>query len=361
MSDNVVTGPAGVVEEAGQDVPVDVNAILAKYQGQLTSPAADAQIPAPDAVPSGGTPSSATSAVAQAASQVAAAPAAAETPPPAAEPKAEEPTLRAKQLAAVARLEMEARQVKEQYEAKLRELESKPKEPEAPKLGSLDELRELFEIDPEAALAALKIQDKSGIATRLMYGVLGEDAPPELKKDMADRRRDAEVAAIKRKLEQREREGQDVHQKAVFAARVEATDRELQSFVQAIPADMRFLAAEARDNPAELYQGLCTVAATHIQAGKFPSAREVAQALENQLAADYARLSRAVTPAGQAASPPASQPAPAQSPPRAMETLSDADTRGRPGLGDQPTKEQLADPDYWTERAMAKLRALGIS
>lgn len=355
MSESVVTGPAGIVEEAGQDAPVNVDAILAKYQGQLTTPVATTDpMPAADAVPSGGTPSSA-SAVAQAAQALTTpAPAA----PPAAAPVDDEPTLRAKQIAAIAKVEAEARLAKEQYEAKIRELEAKPKEPQGPKVDSLEDLRELFEIDPEAALAALKITDKSGIAARLMYGALGEDAPAELKRDMADRRRDAELAAMKRKLEQRDQKDGDVHHKAVFAARVEATDRELSGFAQAVPPEMRFLAAEARDNPAEVYQALCNVAATHVQAGKFPSAREVAQSIEDRLAADYARLSKAVS--GTAASPPASTPAPAQSPPRTMETLNDADTRGRPGLGDQPTQEQLADPEYWVERAKAKMRALGV-
>jgi hypothetical protein len=357
MSESVVTGPAGIVEEAGQDVPVDVNAILAKYQAQLVQPDASV-MPSAETVPSGGTQSSAAepSTVAQAAAKVAAP---VETPVPEAKP--EEPTLRAKQLAALARVEMEARQAKEQYEAKLRELEQKPKEPAAPRVESLEELRELFEIDPDAALASLNITDKSSIAARLMYGALGEDAPAELKQDMANRRRDAELAAIKRKLEKRDIDGKDVQNKAVFAARVEATDRELSSFVQSVPADMRFLAAEARTNPAELYQGLCTIAATHIQAGKFPSAREVAQALETQLEADYARLSRAVTGTTTTATPPATQSAPVKSPPSTLETLSDADTRGRPGLGDQPTREQLEDPEYWVERAKSKLRALGVT
>ena len=344
---------AEAADEGGVDVPVDTAAIIAKYAPSLT---ADPAAP-PPAAPAPETP--APTPVAQAAAQVAAAPVltppAVDTPPatpPA--PAPEEPTLRARQLANLARLEAEARQAKEQYEAKLKQLETGPAKPALP--ASMEELREQFEIDPDAALAALGFDDRSPIATRLMYKALGADAPPELQKEMEQRRINAELAVLKRKIEKRDKDAGDVHQQAVFAARIEATDRELSSFAHAVPTEMCFLAAQSRESPKEVYDALVQVATAHIKAGKFPSSRECAQAIEDQLAADYARLSKAT----QAAPPPAPTPAPTQSPTRPMETLNDADTRARPGTGDQPTAEQLNDPEYWTNRALQKLKAMGL-
>lgn len=339
------SGAAAVVDEPGQDIPVDVGAIVAKYQSQLTAPDPVASEQAP-------TEGIATPSVT---------PPAAEPPAPAAEaapeqPKAEEPTLRARQLAALARIEAEARQAKEQYEAKLRELEQTPKEPAVKPPASLDEFRELLELDPDAALASIGITDKDSVAVRLMYKALGAEAPPEVQADIEKRRTQAELAALRRKVEKQEQTSKEALQQAALAARADATDRELASFAKAVPSDFKFLAAEAAQNAKEVYDGLCTIAASQFNAtGQFPSARDVAQVLEKQLEADYARLSRAIN----GAPPPAAQPAPAQSPPSTLETLSDADTRGRPGLGEQPSPEELADPEYWIRRATAKLTQLG--
>lgn len=347
------SGAATAVDEGGVDVAVDVNAVIAKFQSQLTAQEAT---PSPEAVPDGSTPSSA--ALPTPVAQAAAAAAAPAPETPAAEtPKAEEPTLRARQLAALARIEEEARAAKAHYEELTRKLEQKPQEPAVKPPASLDEFRELLELDPDAAFASIGVSDKNSVAVRLMYAALGEDAPPEVKAEIEKKRMQAELAALKRKVDKQDKGSQDALHQAAYAARVEATDRELSSFAQAVPSEFKFLAAEASQNAAEVYQGLCTIAASQIQAGKFLSAREAAQVLETQLAADYARLSRAVNPAP----PPTSQPAPAQSPPRTMETLSDADTRGRPGLSDQPTAQELTDPEYWVRKAEAKLKALGYN
>jgi hypothetical protein len=361
MAEVTVTGapasaPAG--DEGGVDVPVNIEAIAAKhaaaiYKSAPAAPEAPAAVPAPAAAPAAPAPETPAAPAAQptALAQAAAQAAATAVTPPA--PTADEPTLRARQLAALSRMEEEARATKAAYEARLKELEQIPREPQAP--SNLDDFRDMFLADPDAALAALGIDDRNTVAVQLMHKQLGADLPPELQNKIAQRRTEAELAAIKRKLEKREQDGQSAHQTAAYHARVEATDRELQSFTKSVPADMRFLAAEARENPDAVYQGLCTVAASHIKAGKFPSAREVAKALEDQLAADFARLSRAV---GQAPTTPASQPAPTPPQPSTMGTLSDADTRGRLA-GDEPSAEQVADPDYWIKRGEAKLRQLG--
>lgn len=336
MADVPVAGVAAADEGgAGTDVPVDTASIVAKYQASLYQAAPSVFDPTP--APAAAAPE-------------APAPAPAPVPAPAVEtpPAAEEPTLRARQLVALQKKEQELRE----WEERLKSTETKP----APRTASMDDFLEQFAIDPITALKGIGIDDTAGAATRILAMQLGDDAPPELRQQMALRKMEAELAAIKQRVSKRDEEVKDAPQKAVYAARVEATDRELRSFVSAVPAELKFLTAAAQDNADEVYQGLCTIAASHIRAGKFPSAREAAQALEDALAADYSRLSKAVTPAPAPASPPA----PIASPPRPPETLSDADTQGRPALGSPITQEQMDDPQFWTNRAMDKLRALGL-
>lgn len=333
---------AAPTSEAGADPGVDLDAIVAKFQPQIEA----TKVAAQDALLAGvitGAPSAASPAPA---------PAAAPAPPPDA-PAPEVPALRARQLAALARMEAENRALKEQLESRLAELDQKPK---APTVSSIDELRQLALTDPSALAQALGVPDVPGFAAQLLYGSLGDDAPPELKKELADRQRDAELAAIKAQLRQREQAEADTLKKAQQIARADATERELIAFAQAVPQDLPFLGEEARTDSNAVVEGMCHIAASFIRAGKYPSARECAQLLEEQLRSDYERLSRAVKtpPAATAA---ASTPAPTQSPASPLGTLNDADTRGRSPSSGQPA--DASDPRAFLERAAAVARGAG--
>jgi hypothetical protein len=334
------------VSESADDPGVDLNAIIAKFQPDIAAAKAAAQ----DAQLSGIIAGAPTTRVEPPPGAPAAAPPAGQPAPPKA-PEAEPPVLRARQLAALARMEAENRALKEQLEARLAELDQKPK---APVAASVEELQQLALTDPAALARALNIEDAPGFAAQLLYGALGDDAPPELKKELADKQRDAKLAALEARLRQRDQEADKTLQKAQQAARADATDRELFAFAKAVPEELPFLAEESRTNSEAVYEGMCHIAASFIGAGKYPSARECAQLFEDQLRSDYERLSRAVkSPAAPAA---ASTSAPSQSPASPLGTLNDADTRGRP-LAGQPADAD--DPRAFLERARSVAQSAG--
>lgn len=326
--------------EGGADPGVDLNAIIAKFQPQI----AEVAKAAPAAIIAGGPASPAPEAPAAPAAD-------AQTPAPV--EHLDQPPLRAKQLAALARMEAEARALKDEYEAKLKSLEKPADKPVA---SSIEELRRLALIDPEAAVKALGIDDPSGFASQLFYGSLGEDAPPELKKEIADRRRDAELAALKQQIAKQQEDAREQLTRAQREAQVVATDRELSQFAKTVPPELTFLADQARSEPDAVYEGLCTIAASFIQAGRFPSARECAELFEQQLSADYERLSRAKASRTPPAPPaPATAPAP-QTPPSPTGTLTDADTRGRAVV---TTPADPESPDAFLDKARAIAEAAG--
>jgi len=335
MSDT--TAVEGAADGAGQDLPgFDVAAIIAKHSAQLltSSEPAPAETPPPAALPA-----------AQPAAPVADAGGTTLPEQKAPEPQKTEPQAEkvAKRLAALARQQAEAEAAK----ASVAEQVAKATE------QAKAELRDAFLRNPikfikDAGVPADKV---SRVATLLLGHELGDDAPAETKVQLKQLEQDMELESIKQTLKAKSEAEKEPKADPVIQYRLAETDRALSSFVDAVPAELPFLAAEAKEDPDGTYQALCAIYAPYARAGKWPDVREVARQLDTQLRSDYERLDRAAKAQQSASSTTTTTSVPQETP----KTLSDADLNRRPNR--QP--EGLLEADEYVQRAIAKAQQMG--
>lgn len=324
------------VAEDPANVP-DVAAIAAKYQARLEA-AVQAEV-TEQAMPVAQPPVVPGSPPAPVIPAAPAAPVAA-VPPPI---QAEE-TPRAKTLAALARKEAELRE----WEGRLKAQEA----PAAPKPSSLEDLASLARSDRKSFLKQFGIDDPTAFAADLMLEDLGADAPADLKQGLQTRRDQAELKATQARIAEIERMAKEAPVKAMQAARVEATDRELSAFAHSVPAELTYLAGFAKENPQEVYESLCHVAAAHIQAGKFISATEAGRLVEAQLKTEHERFQRIAQPPAPATPAPTAPTGPTRTP-----ALSDTEVRGR---ADRGQSSEAKDREYYIQRALQVAAAHGL-
>lgn len=317
----------GSVPNDGND-GFDLSAALAKYADQLVKTPASSEAPPPPAAaaPPPAAPSQA--------------PAAAAPPPPQAPEQSEETQLRSRELVILARKQAELDQARAQL----------PKQVEAAKAQAIEELRAQFTRNPRqfARTVGLKPDQLSTIGTLYLGEALGDEAPDDVKQKLQMYELQSELEAIKQdRTAQREEAKEAVP--AHVIARANATEAEIEAFVADVPAELPFLALEAKENPREAMEALCQIAIplaneAYLRGGRWPTAREVARLLNDELARNYERLSRA---AGKPATPASTQaPAPSAQAP----TLSDADLTARPDR--QP--EGLLSDDEYVNRAIGR-------
>lgn len=299
----------------------DAGSVIDKFASQLLVEKAEPEAPtAPEAAP-------------------AEAESAAPPEPAAEEPKAEEQPkeqpLSAKRLAALARKEAELAAARESIDKQVSDAVEKAK----------SELRESFLRNPLKFVRDTNVpRERLGqVALLLQAEELGEDAPPEVRTQLQLLQMQAELEALKQPKEPKE-QGEN-EPTPEFRAQVAVTDREIQSVVKDVPSELPFLAEEAAEDPEGTYQALCAIAAPMIKAGQWPSAREIARALNDQLRSDYERLARAAQRSQSASSTQPSPSAKRDTP----TTLSDADVTPRASKG----PPVLEDTEEYIRRAIA--------
>src|SRR5690606_904208 len=332
MADTPTQAPADVADEAGAD-NFDSSAIIEKFASQL--------------IPTGEAPAPEAAAPAEAAPPAEEAPVQeevkAEDPPPAEEPTPEQ-SLSAKRLAALARKEA-------QLAAKEAELEKRVQEAAA---RERETLAKKFVQNPIKFVrdAGIPRERLGHVATLLMGEELGEEASPEVQAQLRQLEYEARLAALEESREKPKEEGEK-ELTPEFRAQVIVTDREIKSIVKDTPSDMPFLAEEAQADPEGTLEALYMIAAPLIRSGTWPSARDVARALNDQLRSDYERLARAAQRAKQSASS-------TQPPPNAKKetptALSDADVSPRRSTQPEPAYD---DAEAFIQRALRRAQEMG--
>lgn len=246
----------------------------------------------------------------------------------------EDVVLRAKQLEILTRREKEMRE----REVRLKEQEEK--------VLQYQKMAAIASKDPVAALKSLGITDLHFAAQQLLAEALGDDAPPDLLSKAKESRVERELRELREKLEQRELEAKKAPEEAIFQARVDAADREIQAFVKSPPAELKFLSKAYANDPEDTYNALCQIAAPLIQQGKWPSAIELGRMLDDQLKRNWEALRPEEIVAAQS-----TKTAP-ESSPKPMTTLSEADKNQRP----DKNHEKLMSRDEYRKRALLKLK-----
>lgn len=338
-TENTESGTEPTAVEPGQDLAgFDIAAIVAKHAGNLygEGPASGDAPPAPATPP--------VAADAPPTPKPADPPAAAEEPPP----------LKARQLAWLSK-----------QEAALRTREAKTKESEA-RMAEYEAAKAALDRDPARFFKALGFDEdkQNDLVTQVWRKQLGDDAPPELaqKADNAavSSRLDRLEKMIEQALDPNRPQPQPATTGGFDAARAEALENELRSIVQTVPSDLSYFALDAQEDPEGALTALvsATAAVMHQRGptGQWPTAQEVARMLNDEIAADVAKYSKA----SGAASIPASKTTPptqrvTSAPPT---TLSDADTSRRPDRNSH--SEDATDAEYHRrgEEAAARLGGL---
>lgn len=334
----------------GADDTFDLSSVLAKYEGdQPVQEAGEPAAPSAEPPPAAAAPAPAAQAPAdlvpgrsplvQAAAQLTG------QQPPAEQPKAEDPVeLQARTLAILTRKQAEFDQARAQLDQRVADART----------AAIEEVKRLFVQNPRAFVrtVGLKPDQLGQVGTLFLGESLGDDAPDDVKQKLQMYELQSQLDAIKQDKEtQREQEGSKLPPHVI--ARAQAVEAEIEAFVEDVPAELRFLAHEAKDNPREALEALCQIAIplankAYREGGRWPTAREVARQLNDQLARDYERLSRA---AGQAPAVPPARTTQAPTPStQAPPTLSDADLTARP---DRKPEGLLTDEEYVT-RALSR-------
>ncbi|RMF58314.1 MAG: hypothetical protein D6746_09880, partial [Bacteroidetes bacterium] len=188
---------------------------------------------------------------------------------------------RAKRLAFLAQREQELR-------AKERELAEKSEKTPKP-----ETLAQEFLADPVAFLDKYaKGLDYTGLATQLLAKELGEDTlPDELKEDLSRASLERRLAELERAQKEAIEAAKRAKEEALREVRVDMLDQQLAKMASSVSAETYpHLATFAKDNPEDVYRALATVAARRIEAGEWPEASEVADALERALAEEVGRF-----------------------------------------------------------------------
>lgn len=311
-TENTGAGNEPAESEPGQDLAgFDIAAIIAKHEGALYGGA-----PVADAPP----PASAPAAAATPPPPPAASPPAETPPAPAAE---EPPPLKARQLAWLSKQEQQVR-------AQAAEVKTM-KERMEPALAALERG------DPAAFFKAVGYdEDKANMFVNQAWkNQLGEDAPAELTQKVNESAFNARMERLEKLVEKALDPNRPQTPPATTggfdAARAAALESELHAIVKTAPTDLQYFAIDAQEDPASALQALVDVTAAVMHQrgpnGPWPTALEVARMLNEQVATDVAKYSRA--PATQ---PPASNitPPTTRVTSASPTTLSDADTSRRP-------------------------------
>ncbi len=321
--ENTGAGNEPAAGEAGADVAgFDIAAIIAKHEAGLFDGQAAADAAPPPAAPAA--PPAAT--VASTGGTTTPPPKPADPPADPPQPSEEVP-LKARQLAAYTRLE-----------AGVRAREAKVKEDEArltAAMAALDRGK------PEEFFKAIGYDEEkqNAFVNQAWRSQLGDDAPPEVVQKAESSATNARLDRLEKMIEQALDPNRPQPQRATSggfnAARAEALESELHAVVRSAPADLQYFALDAQEDPQGTLEALVntTAAVMHQRgpSGQWPTALEVARMLNDEVARDVARYSKApATP------PPASNPTPpTQRVPSAPPTaLSDADINRRGDRGD---------------------------
>ncbi len=268
-------------------------------------------------------------------------------PPPAPEaPKVEEKppedlSLRARQLATLARREAEMKSKEESFEKQL----------EAKAAAVREELKAMFRNDPVAFAKELGVEELDKIANQYVAAKLGDDAPIELRMRAMEAKWQQENAALRKQIDDQKEAAKSAASQAAHATKVEAVEKEILSLVGQVPTDLPNLGVSASDDP-EGTAHLIAETMAHVinETGRWPSVREVAAAVEEELAATVAKFTGTTKTAKQA--PIATQRVTERETPS---TLSNADAATRPDR--QP--EGLLDTDEYIKRAVEAARQRG--
>lgn len=191
---------------------------------------------------------------------------------------AQQETILSAKLAEKARREREERAAREDFE------KTKAQAVEAAKEALLDELLN----DPQGFLSKYeKARERAGdLALNFYAADLGEDAPDELRQQVGMSERDRDLAAMREEIQtlRLEMQQREIH------ARNQATIDQYSGFLSDVPADLPYLAVEAQHDQHEALKTMAQVA-DHMfeQSGSYPSASEVAKAIDRELSRQAAR------------------------------------------------------------------------
>jgi len=166
----------------------------------------------------------------------------------------------------------------------------------------------------------LGIEKPEDIATDLWYESLGDEAPESFRRKYEARKLQEKLQAMEQKLEDFKREQATREIQAQRQAYVSG----LQAQLNSLPDSMPYLRVEYEADPVGTLDALCTAAANMMGSGTIPTAKEVAEALEEQIQLIAERYSKVTKP------PQATQ-AETSEPP--LRTLSSTETTGRAADG----------------------------
>lgn len=301
----------------------DVDAIVAKWQGNADNPLfkeGPATEPAVESAP------------------------APEAPAPAEAAPESAPPLTSKQLSLLAEKEAELLVRRRELDAKERAFQEQH--------SSLEALRARLREQPAAVLRELGMSDLGALAGQLWAEELGDAAPPEFRQKVNERVQASKQKEVEQRIAELEKKAQQAASEAAFQAKVQYLDREINEFRREVPQDLKFLKRLATASPDEAYQQMTYVAAHAVNNGQWPSAREIARALDDQLRAEWERLRPDDLPA------PTQPPATPEGQRKLTPTISSADTAETP---DRTSAEgKLMPDDYYIQRGARIAQQLGL-
>lgn len=134
--------------------------------------------------------------------------------------------------------------------------------------------------NPSAFINKYGIENPGDLALHFYAADLGDEAPDDLKAQVGM----SELEQYKRSVEQRFKALEEEKAQAAENARNKAILDQYNGFLASVPGDMPYFAAEVGANQQEALMTMAEVADHMAQNGQYPSASEVAQLIERQLA-----------------------------------------------------------------------------
>lgn len=216
-------------------------------------------------------------------------------------------------------------------------------------LQALQQFQMQLKRDPVAALKAQDGIDPGLIGVQLLAEDMGDAAPEEFKTEIRKRAEQARLDKLEADQKSIQEQVAAAAKQAAFQTQVTLLDRDLVGTIHSVPENMPFLKRLAAKNPEDAYRGMAHIAAEAVKQGRWPSAQEIAKALDAGLKADYESLAPETIASNE--TPPVEQET------RQTPTISDAEAAERPRHPVDPDK--VHDADYYQKRALAVVKQMG--